>query len=413
VKKAKKIIFWCLFALVLLGISGVVAKRAMAEKKVTVYTRPVERKTIVQAVSASGKIQPVVQVEISAYVSAEITQLPVEEGQRVKKGDLLVELDSTRYRATRDGYGAAVTAAQSQFNLAKINLEQAERDYERALSLHQQGLSSKADVEAAKTKLDAQKAMARSSQDEVRRASAQLRLAGDDVAKTVLNAPIDGVIIALNKEAGEMVVGSGFTRDVIMTVADLSAMEVQVEVDENDVPHVKLGQKATITVDAFPKKKFEGTVTAIANSAKVKALGTQEETTSFDVTIRLTGSLEGLRPGMSGTAEIATATKEDVMSVPIQCLTMRDPKADPKQPVGMMRADQLKEVLFTIESDRAAMVEVKTGISSDFDIELEGAVEPGRQVICGPFKVLNKELKAGDLLEVKDESAMGAGKDEE
>ena len=411
-KKATKIVVWAAVALTLAGIAGVVARSAMAEKKVTVYTRPVERKTIVQAVSASGKVQPVVKVEISAYVSAEITQLPVQEGQRVKAGDLLVELDSTRYKATRDGYGAAVTAAQSQLKLARINLEQARRDLERVQSLHAQGLTSKAEVEAAQTKLDAQHAVVRSAQDDVQRAAAQLRLAGDDVSKTVLRSPIDGVIIALNKEAGEMVVGSGFTRDVIMTVADLSAMEVLVEVDENDVPHVKRDQKATVTVDAFPKDKLEGVVTAIANSAKVKAAGTQEETTSFEVSIRLTAPLAGVRPGMSATAEIVTASKDGVLSVPIQCLTMRDPAADAQQSVSMMQADRLEEVLFPVEGGRATLVPVETGISSDFDIEVKAALEPGTQLVCGPFKVLNKELKAGDLLDVKDEATMTTDKDE-
>jgi HlyD family secretion protein len=401
-----------LVLLVVGGIGAVIAGNALAEKKVTVYTRPVERKTIVQSVSASGKIKPVVQVEISAYVSAEITKLLVQDGQRVKKGDLLVELDSTRYRATRDGYTAAVTAAQSQATLAKINWEQAKRDYERVENLHKQGLTSKSELEVSRTKVQAQEATVRAAGDDVRRASAQLRLAGDDVAKTVLTSPFDGVIIALNKEAGEMVVGSGFTRDVIMTVADLSAMQLEVEVDENDVPSVKVGQKAKVRIDAFSKQQFEGSVTAIANSARVTGLGTQEETTSFDVTIRLLGALDGLRPGMSGTAEIVTATQQNVLSVPIQCLTMRDPNADPTKPVSMLRTDLLKEVLFAAHDGRAAMVPVKTGISSDFDIEVQGAVEAGIELICGPFKILNKQLKPGDLLDVKDEAAVGAEQDD-
>ena len=215
-----------------------------------------------------------------------------------------------------------------------------------------------------------------------------------------------------NKEAGEMVVGSGFTRDVIMTVADLSMMEVEVEVDESDVPDVKIGQPAKVIVDAFPKAKFEGAVTAIANSAMIAAVGTQEETTSFNVTIRLSGDIARLRPGMSGTAEIVTATKTDVLAVPIQCLTMRDPEADPNKPVSMLRADLLKEVVFTATDGRAAMVQVTIGISSDFDMAIEGELEPGTQLICGPFKVLNKELKVGDLLDVKDEAAVGGAKDD-
>ncbi|MCL2823322.1 MAG: efflux RND transporter periplasmic adaptor subunit [Polyangiaceae bacterium] len=405
-----KIVVWALCLLALAGIGGLVATSIMAEKKVAVYTRPVERKGIVQAVSASGKVQPVVKVEISAYVSAEITQLPVQEGQAVKAGDLLVELDSTRYRATRDGISASVTAAQSQLKIARVNLEQARRENERVQSLHSQGLISRAEVELSQTKLDAQRSVVRASEDDVHRAAAQLRLAGDDIAKTVLKSPIDGVIIALTKEAGEMVVGSGFTRDIIMTVADLSVMEVLVEVDENDVPHVKLGQRAVVTVDAFPKDRLEGTVTAIANSAKTKGLGTQEETTNFAVSVRLQAPRADVRPGMSATAEIVTASKDDVLSVPIQCLTMRDPDADPKQSVGMMRADKLREVVFLVENNRAVLLPVETGISSDFDMEVTGALESGMQLICGPFNVLNKDLHPGDLLHVKDEAAMMAGK---
>lgn len=410
-KKAKRIIFWTIVALIVFGVGGVIVKSALAEKKVAVYTRAVERKTITQAVTASGKVQPVVKVEISAYVSAEIIRLSVQEGQAVKQGDLLVELDSMRYRATRDGYGAAVTAAQSQGKLAQINWEQAKRDFERVQSLHQQGLASKADVEAAKTKLEAQSSVVRAAQDDVQRASAQLRLAGDDVSKTVLRSPIDGVVIALNKEAGEMVVGSGFTRDVIMTVADLSTMEVRVEVDENDVPHVKVGQKANITVDAFPKEKFEGEVTSIANSAKVKGAGTQEEITNFEVAIRLVKPARPLRPGMSATAEIVTEVKKDVLAVPIQCLTMRDPEAAPKTPVSLMRSDKLKEVVFSVVDGRASLVVVKTGISSDFDYEVEGPIEPGLPLVCGPFKALNKELESGLLLDVKEEASMMSEKE--
>ena len=410
-KKPTKIVVGVFCAVVLAGIVGGVAKSVTAEKKATVYARPVERKSIVQVESASGKVQPVVKVEVSAYVSAEITQLPVKEGQRVKAGELLVELDSTRYKATRDGQRANVTSAQSQLKLARANLDQARREFERIQSLHAQGLVSKAEVEIAQTKLDVQQAVVRSTGEDVQRASAQLRLAGDDVAKTVLKSPIDGVIIVLNKEVGEMVVGSGFTRDVIMKVADLSAMEVLVEVDENDVPHVKLGQRAIVIVDAFPKEKLEGTVTAIANSAKVKGAGSQEETTNFEVSIRLTAPLEDIRPGMSATAEIVTATKDDVLSVPIQCLTMRDPNADPSYSVSMMRHDQLKEVVFTVVDSRAVLVPVQTGISSDFDMEVMGELEPGTQVVCGPFNVLNKDIKPGGLLNVKDEATVATGKE--
>jgi len=411
VTKKKKWIFLIIGVVVLAAVAGLITYSALSEKPVIVNTQKVEKKTVVQTVQASGKIEPVQKVEISAYVSAEIVDLPVKEGQVVKKGDLLCVLDSTRYRAGRDQILAARNAAASQAQLALANLDQAQRTYDRTIQLAKQDLVSHEEMELTETKLDVAKAAYDSAKNQVEQSAANLRVAGDDLEKTVLRSPLDGIIISLPKENGEIVMGSTFTRDTIMTVADMSTLQTVVEVDENDVRDVRLGQESEISVDAFPKEKFHGIVTEIANSAKVKGIGTQEETTSFDVTITLTGDVSQIRPGMSSTAHITTATHEDVLAVPLQCLTMRDPDADPKKPISMVRADKLKEVVYKVADKRARMMPVKTGVSSEFDMEIEGdGVQEGLEIVCGPYKTLNKELKEKDLLKVTEETAAEATK---
>jgi len=404
--------------LIILGICGVIAAVvavvvvSMAEDAVSVNKRKIEKKTIVQSVTASGKIQPVLKVDISAYVSGEIVELPVEEGQSVKKNDLLCSLDSTRYKASRDQLFAAKTAAGSRVGVARANLAKAKRDYERAVKLHKKELISDEYLESAQTQLDVMEGTVKAAKDQLAQSDAGLRLAGDELAKTVLLSPIDGVIIALNKEAGEIVMGSQLTRDIIMTVADMSAMELLVEVDENDIPDLEIGQEADLDVDAFPKQKYHGAVTAIGKSARTsQGYGQSEETANYDVTVRLTGDIDRLLPGMSATAQINTAERSDALAVPIQCLTMRDPDADPKAPPSQANADKLKDVVFKVVDGRAEMVVVETGISSEFDMEVTGDLVAEDEIVCGPYKTLNKTLAAGDLLEDGEEKKDGEEKE--
>ncbi|MCC6160377.1 MAG: efflux RND transporter periplasmic adaptor subunit [Deltaproteobacteria bacterium] len=401
----KRKILWIVLGLVVAGIVALIVVSAVSEPKVSVNTKKVERKDIVQTVSASGKIQPVVKVDLSAYVSGEITRIPVIEGQAVKRGELLVELDSTRYQASRDQLSAAKRAAESQVALARANLDQSERDLKRLEQLATKDLVSATELERARTTLQVQEATMRTAEDQARQAGAGLRQAGDDLRKTTLTSPLDGVVIALNKKVGEIAIGSQFTRDVIMTVADVSAMEVKVEVDENDVPAIQLGQTAEVEVDAFPDRKFKGEVTMIGHSAKTTALGTQEETTNFDVTVTIRDDVSLLRSGMSATANVVTDTRTGALAVPIQCVTMRDPTADPKKPVGQVQADKLKDVAYKVEDGRSKMTVIETGISSEFDIEIKTGLDEGAELVCGPYKTLNKDLKEGDLLEIGEETA--------
>ncbi|MCB9477988.1 MAG: efflux RND transporter periplasmic adaptor subunit [Deltaproteobacteria bacterium] len=407
----KKTVVVVILVVLGLAVGGLIAYQATREDTVKVTVDTIQRKDLVQTVTATGKVEPIVQVEISAYVSAEIVRLAVEEGEQVKKGALLVVLDSKRYRANRDQLAAAKTAAESQVQLARANLEQAKREYKRVDELHLKGLVSDQELEAAGTAVDVQEATLKASADQVDQAQASLRSAGDDLDKTILRSPIAGTVIAMNKEVGEIAMGSQLTRDVIMTVADMSAMELVVDVDEADVPDVKLHQAAEVEVDAFPNEKFKGVVTAISKSPKVEGVGTQTEATEFEVTVTLTDDIEKLLPGMSATAKITTDTREQVLAVPIQCLTMRDPNADPKKSVEQTLVKDLKDVVFKVKDGRARMAQVTTGISSDFEMEIEGTLGEGEQVVCGPYQVLNKELRDGDLLEI-DESAASVDREE-
>ncbi|MBZ0273172.1 efflux RND transporter periplasmic adaptor subunit [bacterium] len=401
-----KRVFLILGIVVAAAVIGLIVYSAMTEDALEVTTRKIERKKIVQTVQATGKVEPVEKVEISAYVSAEITRLPVKEGDHVKKGDLLVALDSTRYAASRDQFAAMQSAAKAQVEQMRASLDQSRRTYKRTEQLAAQDLVSSEELERARTAVEVQEAQLAAARDQVRQAAANLRVAGDELSKSVLRSPIDGMIIALNKKVGEIVLGSQFTRDIIMTVADMSAMETVVEVDENDVPNVSLGQEARIEIDALPAREFTGKVVEIATSAKVAMLGTQEETTNFDVTIRLDEG-EGfadIRPGMSATANIVTDTEEDALAAPIQCVTMRDPDAPEDKPLSQIRASDLEDVVFRVSEQRAKVLPVKTGISSEFDIVLTGAgIAEGDELICGPYKTLNRELKNNDLVEIQEE----------
>ena len=398
---------WILLGVVVVLVVAMVAYSAIQEELSTVQTDTTIRKDLVQKVSASGKIKPVDEVDISAYVSAEVTKLYVTIGQKVKKGQLLVELDSTRYRANRDQARAALYGAKAQKRLTEAQLLQSERILKRTKELFKKDLVGEQELETAETGYKMNLATLESANDAIGQAEAVLRLARDDLSKTTLTAPIDGKISRLEKEVGEIVMGSQLTRDIIMTVADLSKMEVVVEVDENDVVDIALDDMAEVEVDAIPKTKFAGKVTDIAISPMIQGFGSQEETTNFEVSILIEDDVSRLRPGMSATADIIVDTRQQVLTLPIQCVTMRNldmlKKKEAGEEVSQFRnpgEDALKEVVFKFDGSAVHLAEVKTGISSDTEIELTEGVDEGEKVVCGPYKILNKELTDGQQVEV-------------
>ncbi len=281
---------------------------------IEVTTTEIKRGDISRTVSGSGKIQPVTDVKIAARISGEIKRILVKEGEAVKQGQLLVELD-------RERYVAYVEQVQSQMNSAKAAVKKAEADYVRIKDLYDKKLSSPSDLDAA----EANKQSAESALDQTR---AAMKQAVDDLEKTNLISPIAGTVTKLYKEQGEIAVGSQFQADIIMNVADLKDMEVLSEIDENEVVLLHLGDKTSIEVDAIPDTTFDGKVTEIAHMATTRGAGTQEQVTNFEVKIGVTTNVEKLRPGMSATVDILTETRPKVIYIPIQSVTARELKED-------------------------------------------------------------------------------------
>lgn len=399
-------IFIFVIVAVIITVMVILNIKKTSSRVLEVTAEKIKRGNITQVISGSGKVQPEVDVRISARISAEIINLPIQEGDYVKKGDLLVELDRQRYEA-------AVVQYSSNLKSAQASLIKAQADFNRVKDLFEKNLSSQANLDAARADLLYAEA-------NVEQAQAALSQAEDDLSKTIINAPIDGVVTKLNKEQGEIALGSQFQAEVIMTVADLSKMEVVAEIDENDVVLVSLSDKAKIEVDAVPDTHFIGRVTEIAHSATTRGLGTQEEVTNFEVNIAIASDVTKLRPGMSATVDIETETRNDVLYVPIQAITVRavsieepattteSKKTKAKQKNldvsgndGAKDDKELPEVVFIVQDNFAKMVPVKTGISSDTDMEIVEGLSDDAMVITGSFKALSTLLKDGMEVKVK------------
>src|SRR6058998_280866 len=275
------------------------------EKPIPVTTEKAIRKTIVQTVSATGKVQPETEVKISPEVAGEIIELPVEDGKAVKKDDLLVRIRPDSYKALVEQQEAAISAAKATNLQQKATMLKCEHDFKRAEDLFGKKLISEQEYNAAEAAYDVAKNTFESSVHEIERAEAGSSQARDQLSKTTIYSPIDGNVTVLNSKLGERIVATNqFAGTEVMRVADLSNMEARVDVNENDVVNVKVGDKAVISVDAYGERKFHGTVSQIANTGKTTGTGTQEEVTNFEVKIHIDDNDVKLRPGMSCTAEI-------------------------------------------------------------------------------------------------------------
>ena len=409
-KRKKRWLKITILIVAVLVVVGLVAANLSQkkDKSIEVMMVKAQRGRLVQTVPGTGRVQPEIQVKISANVSGEITGIFVEEGDRVKKGDLLVTLDRERYEA-------AMEQAQSSLKSAEAALEKSKSELGRVEELNQRGMASQADLEAAQADF-----LYRSA--EVERSRAYLKQARDDLAKTSIYAPMEGIVSLLNKEPGEMALGAQFQQDIIMIVADMSKMEVEVEVDESDVIDVALGDTATVEIDAYPDTTFNGVVREIAHTATTRGYGTAEEITNFVVKIRLLDVPKRIRPGMSATADIITEIREDALYVPIQCVVMKPPLEETGEsgeasaetdsiesedlPEKTDRStDELREAVFKISENTARQVPVVTGISSDTDIEIVSGLSQGDEVVSGPFRTLTMRLKDGDAVRTKKANA--------
>lgn len=397
-KKSQKIGLWIfiivLLLLIVVTVGAVMGKRA--QHGVRVQTETAVLGDITASVSGAARIQPEVQVKISAKVSGQIVKLSVKEGDAVKKGQFLAQLD-------RVNYEAAVNQAKSNLDFAKAGFSKAKNEFIRAEALNRDNLNSKAELEIAKSAFEQARAQVDQSQ-------AVLDQAKDNLAKTTLYSPMNGTVSQLNKKLGEMAMGSQFTLDVIMIVADLTQMQAETEIDENDVVAVSLGDTARIEVDAFPDTVFTGLVTEIANTGTTKGQGTQEEVTNFMVKVAMLTRPEKIRPGMSATVDVMTETRMQVVKVPIQCVTVRKPvkvdSSDAEQKKRSDRGVQFDEeaedirVVFVVDEDNALQVPVKTGISSDDEWEILSGLSEGQTVVSGSYRTLSKDLKHRDAVKI-------------
>jgi HlyD family secretion protein len=377
------------------------------EEIITVQTEKAEKRTITQVVTATGKINPVFQVQISAEATGEIVELPIEEGDVVKKGQLLLKIKPDTYLAQKNRAEASLQQARASLNSRKAALDQIEMDYKRYQALFDKGLASDAEIQSAKSSYLQRLGEYNAQQSMVIQAEAALKEANETLYKTTIYSPINGTISKLNVELSERVLGSGFSPGTqLLTVADLSEIEANVEVDENDVVLITIGDTAKINIDAFGDKVFKGVVTQIGNSALSSGLGTQDEVVNFEVKILLTSLDENIRSGMSCDADIITETKNNVLAVPIQSVTGRldkamvVPEAKPEEDGAAVekkksdsKVNKPKEVVFTIANNEAIMKEVKAGISDDTYIEIISGLNVGDEVVTGPYKAISKDLE--------------------
>lgn len=376
-----------------------------------------KRGPITRTVTGAGKVQAATTVKISSNLSGDLIELGVKEGDRVTKGQVLGRLDRRRYEAGTKQAQSAVNASKSDVATAQVEVDRLTRELARVEALVEKGMASKAEFEKGQSDLQAAKARVTAFQDRSAQASAVLDESLNNLSKTVLLSPIDGTVIELTREVGERVRGSDFNEDVVMTLAALALMEVKIEVGEHEVVHLKQGQKSEIKVDALEGQTFEGAVVEIAQKALIRNPGTEQETTSFPVTVALTVRPLGVMPGMSAEVKIVADHRESAVVVPVQAVTVRpesmlqDNKPDSieggKQIVAAAKGEQFAKVVFVVGDDnKVQMRRVRTGIASDTDIEVIEGLKEGEHIVEGPYRTLAKDLKDGDLIE---ESKGGKG----
>ena len=396
---------------VVVGAALLVAARGREGKGLEVQTAKVIRQAIVQKVSATGRIQPKTQIKISADVSAKIKRLGVVEGQWVEKGALLVELDRERYLAAVESAEANVRSAQANATLVSQNLTRTQKEFERSKELLAKQLESQSEYDAKQTAWQVEDARHKSAIEQVEQARAALKQARDDLSKTTIYAPMSGTVSELNKEQGEMAVGSQFQADVILVIADLREMEAQVNVDENDIVSIRQGQAAEVRTDALLTEALKGTVSEISSSANTAAAGTTDQKTEFEIKIGITDPPKTLRPGMTTSAEIVTNTNTQALSVPIQSVALRTVdqlvrKAEKRKDAEARfkpDRDGFVEVVFVIENGKAVAKQVKTGIQSDELVEILDGLKEGEEVVTGSYRAISKDLENGAVVRINNE----------
>jgi len=422
---SKSKIYWISgIAIVLIAVLLVLAKKGVIGKKdegIEIETAQADEITIVETVSATGKIQPEIEVKISSEVSGEIIDLPVKEGQVVKKGQLLVRINPDLYTSGYNRTISNLSGTKAGLSQADASFKEAKASYDRSKTLYEKGIISRSDWDKAVASFEVAKANKESAYYNVQSANATVKEAKDNLGRTTIYAPADGTISSLGVELGERVLGTQqMTGTEILRVANLDNMEVEVDVNENDIVKVSIGDSTNIQVDAYLKKEFKGIVTSISNSAS--SATSADQVTNFKVKVRILKEsyqdlLEGkpanfspFRPGMTATVDIITTRKEKVVGVPISAVVVKNDttatsktemKVEGDDKKVMAKNDKKFECVFVKQGDKAKLVVIKTGIQDDTNIEVVSGLKKGDVVIVGPYTTVTKDLKPGDKVMAK------------
>jgi HlyD family secretion protein len=402
-------------AVAAVAVGGISVAKGRTPKGVRVKTAKVERRDLVSLITANGTIQAQTKVDLSANVMGQITRLEVEEGQEVKKGDLLLVIDQIRYSASVDAARSNLQALEAELTRSREAAAQTKRDLDRVVSQFQEGIISEAENDRARSTYDQALASAQRAERQVAQARADLAAAADSLEKTEIRAPISGVVTRRNVEQGEVVVTGTMNNagTQLMTISDMSTVEAVLEVDQTDVPQLEVGQPAQVVIDAFPGETFPGVVSEIGSSPirGTTQSGGQATGTDYEVKVTLSQHPEGVRPGLTVTADITTDTRNAALAVPIGALVLRRPEpaggaaptgegaqqpqtsSTPRPETVASRARDIEGV-YVVEAGKVAFRPTKAGIKGEMDIEIVEGVAEGDEIVVGPFRAL-RELKPG------------------
>jgi HlyD family secretion protein len=397
-KKKRIILFVSVGSVLALG--GGAAYMRQKGQAVSVLAAKVEKQDIVAKVTANGKIQAENKVELSALVMGQIVNLAAHEGDRVKKGQFLLQIDQNRAAAEEAGSSAALRASLSDRDSVKATMEQAERDFERARRNYEAHITSEAEFQKARSALETARATLESGQNRVEQTRAGLNASRDTLSKTTIRAPIDGVVTTLRVKAGEVTVIGTMNNPgtQLMTISDMASVQAVLMVDETDTPTVQVGQKTLLLIDAYPTQTFDGVVTEVGHSPILKddtdlqGLTTTSDAINFKVKVKVLEPPPGIRPGFSVTADIITGTKAKVATLPLAAVVIRDSPKGEKTAAGTPKTE---EGVYALRADKAVFVPVKTGLSGGLMVEVLTGLSAGEEVITGPFKAL-RQIKDGD-----------------
>ncbi len=372
-----------------------------------VTTAHVEIEDMVSKVTANGKIQAEKKVDLSALIMGQIVNLAVRNGDRVRKGDFLLQIDRNRAVAEEAGSAAALEGSLAARDSARAALEQAQRDFDRARKNYEARILSEAEMQRAKSALETVQAEFEVARKRVEQSRANLNASRDTLSKTSIRAPIDGIVTSLPVKQGEVTVIGTMNNPgtQLMTISDMSSVEAVLMVDETDVPGVKVGQRAVLSIEAYPDRSFDGLVTQVENSPiprndpELQGLITTSDAINFKVRVKLLHPPDGIRPGFSVTADVITGTKSRVLAIPLAAVIIRDSPKGEKTATGRMKTET---GVYAVRHGKAQFVPVQLGLAGELKVEISRGLARGQEIVTGPFQTL-RALKEGDRVKVEAE----------